>query len=218
MFWSLIILTLISIVVWYGFGPYDNTVYTTLFVLIVGVLFYWQYKRNGSQKETSDLPPVSKEKESFYLEQGLTKSEMNYFRETMNEARIQIIELEKAFETSPRLKTINHRYQTVETAQNFFRAIVEHPLQLSQVDDFLYRHLPDLVSLSHKFLEIEQHPNKNKATLQVIEKSSEKIEHLCQQIEEDYLTFQQNELDSIHTNTVDTTSSDETDRKDEIDE
>ncbi|WP_018659487.1 5-bromo-4-chloroindolyl phosphate hydrolysis family protein [Allofustis seminis] len=166
-----------------------------LFVLGALVMFYFISRAPSTSKKTHDnMPPVSKEKEHYYLAQGLTPEDVTFFRETMNEARLQILQLEAFMEKSPRLNTINHRYKTVETAKNFFQVIVKNPRQLAKVNEFLYRDLPDVVSLSQKFLDIEAHPNKNKATLHVIEKSIEKIEQLCQVIEEHYLAFCKEEL------------------------
>lgn len=216
--WIFVVFGLLGITGYYVEGNSFSYVSLTVSLLLIVFLFLWMRKQAKSKKEEENLPPVSKEKEAFYMEQGLTKEEMNYFRQTMNEAKLEIIELEKVFNESPRLISINHRYQTVETAKNFFQVIANNPLQLSQVDRFLYRSLPDLVSLSAKLLKIEKHPNKNKATLQVIEKSTVKIEELCQQIEEDYLDFQEREMDEFHTTPSDDSPSEELDRKDDANE
>src|SRR5699024_11201609 len=63
-------------------------------------LFYQQDKRNvGRQIKKKRLKKLSPQKEAFYQSKGLTKDEIRFFRETMQTAKIQILQIDKNFQT-----------------------------------------------------------------------------------------------------------------------
>lgn len=73
-------------------------------VLIGGVfLFFKRKNKNGTslQKATDEkLQRLTSEKEDFYLQQGLSKEEMIFFRETMNTAKKSNRSIGKKFHSS----------------------------------------------------------------------------------------------------------------------
>lgn len=173
-----------------------------LWTVLIGsvFLFFKRKNKNGTslQKATDEkLQRLTSEKEDFYLQQGLSKEEMIFFRETMNTAKNQIVLLEKNFIQVSKLKAIETRNDTIQLTKSLFKEIVEEPRRLHEVDQFLYVHLPSLVELTSKYIEINQHKVKNKATFDVLDKSATTIDQMCQLIATDYEHFMSNDLEDM---------------------
>lgn len=170
-------------------------------LLISVLIFRWAAHHLDDYARYKNLPPISSAKKEFYIQQGLSRAEIKFFRSTMQEALQWIQKTEQQLTQSSRLQMIDHRYQTVATLKNFFQEIVAHPLKLARVNHFLYEDLPSLATLTEKFLTLEKHPNKNKPTLQILDKIIVEIEKTCAAIEAHYLEFETVILDEVHVKT-----------------
>lgn len=165
---------------------------------LAGFLYYKQDDSSNSRTgRVQKLKRLSPEKEAFYQSQGLTSEEIRFFRETMQTAKNQILKIEKDFDSAAKLKAIEHRHNTVRIAKSLFREITQNPRKLHEVDRFLYVHLPSLMDLSRKYVEIDHHEAKSKSTYEILEKSSETIDELCQLIVQDYVEFKSDDLNEM---------------------
>lgn len=137
------------------------------------------------------MPVTNKDKIQHYYDEGLTESEVEYFRSQMAIARQQIKSVEDGIAKTAKLRAIEVRYNTIEVAQNFFKDIVEDPTRFTQASQFLYKFLPSLEDLILKYNEINAHVAKNKQTYLILEKSAQTIEQICEQITDEYVLFHQ---------------------------
>ena len=196
---------------------YTLTLLTSLFIFIImiglelngllalglsigtGVLMLKKFgKKTASAKHTSHkLPKMTQDKEAFYTSKGLSKEDIQYFRKTMHKAKEQVLIIEKNMTQSGKLRAIENRNNTVALSKALFKEITDEPDRLHEVDQFLYVHLPSLADLVKKYVEIENHKAKSKATYDILEKSSQTIDKMCGQIVEDYVMFKEDDIQDL---------------------
>lgn len=148
-------------------------------------------------KKKLKLPKLTKEKLIYYQDKGMSDEEIDFFRETMAEAKEQIDCLEKNMNQLAKLKAINIRNNTVRTAKIYFKAIVKEPDRLHHADKFLYTYLPNIVELTTKYVEINDHEIKNKQTYELMDESAKIIDEMSKLILADYQKFLTIDLDEL---------------------
>lgn len=162
-------------------------------VIIQSLFNKWLYQSKPSKK----VPKLTREKEKFYLGRGLSNDDISFFRETMMTARDQIYSIENMMNDSSKLSAIEKRNNTIEISKAMFNDIVQEPERLHEVNQFLYVHLPSLNDLVEKYTAIEKHKAKSKATFEILNKSANTIDQLCDQITQDYLEFKKTDVSSL---------------------
>lgn len=196
---------------------YAITLFTTLFIFILligfdlngflalllsigaGVFMLKKYNSKSSFTKSGrqKLPRLSQEKESFYTSKGLSREDIQYFRKTMHKAKEQVMTIENNMSKSGKLRAIENRNNTIALSKALFKEITNEPNRLHEVDQFLYVHLPSLADLVDKYVEIENHKAKSKATYDILEKSAFTIDKMCGQIVEDYVSFKKDAIQDL---------------------
>lgn len=195
--WLIYALTLITIVVLLAvFIAIDLPALLSIVLSFAIAFFLFRQTRKQPNKKTN-LKKVSSEKEEFYKSKGLSKEDMDFFRETMQQAKEQILSIELNMKKSSKLKAIEKRNNTIQLSKSLFKSITEQPNRLHQVDQFLYVHLPALSDLTQKFVEIKNHQAKSKATYNILQKSAMTIDDMCEQIATDYVKFKNEDLEDM---------------------
>lgn len=161
------------------------------------LLLYFRGRKHQTHTENQKLPRLSSDKEAFYESKGLGKEDIQYFRETMQNAKLQIKKIETNMLSTGKLKAIENRNNTIHLIKSMFREIIKEPNRLHEVDQFLYVHLPSLADLSEKYVEIDNHQAKSKATYEILDKASQTLDKMCQQIAEDYVTFKSDDIEDM---------------------
>lgn len=170
--------------------------------LLVGTIFFYQkgntdFRKQAKKKEPFQLKKLTPEKEAYYHSKGLSKEETSFFRETMNTAKNQILMIEKNLNSVSKLKAIEHRNNTVRVAKSLFKQITKDPQRLHEVDKFLYVHLPSLMELTEKYVEIDKHEAKSRSTYDILDESAGTIDEMCQLIVEDYVRFMSDDIEDM---------------------
>ena len=127
----------------------------------------------------------------------MTPSEITFFRQTMNQTKVEIEQLQQNMQQTAKLKAVDLRHDTVKAAKALFKALVKEPNRLHEASQFLYTHLPNLVDLTNKYIEINDHEIKNKQTYEKLEESSQIIDQLAHLIAQDYQQFVSEDLDDL---------------------
>ena len=143
------------------------------------------------------MPELTKEKEAHYSEFGMNDKEIVFFRETMADAKKQITTLDNNMQEVAKLKAINLRYDTLKASRAMFKEIVKEPNKLHRADRFLYNHLPNVVELTSKYIEINNHELKTKDTFDALNQCAAAIEEVSQLIVKDYADFVKDDLDDL---------------------
>lgn len=166
-------------------------------LLIGGLVFYKKDRKTTATTKVRKLKKITPEKEAFYKSKGLSRDEIKFFRETMQSAKVNILDLEKNMRKSTKLSAIERRNNTVHLAKALFKDITNQPNRLHEVDKFLYVHLPSLKDLTAKYVEVESHEVKQKSTFEVLEESANTIDGMCNLIAEDYVSFKSDDIEDI---------------------
>ena len=167
-----------------------------LALLIIAFLFSFKKDRK-CKNELEDVPSIKKSTEEHYESIGMSPQEINFFRDTMNTTKKQIVQLQANMNKSTKLRAIDLRNDTLRVSKALFKEIVKEPKKLHLANHFLYTHLPNIVDLTNKFLEISDHEIKSKETYEKLEESAQIIDQVSKLIKKDYQEFVSDDLDDL---------------------
>ncbi|MBO0423345.1 5-bromo-4-chloroindolyl phosphate hydrolysis family protein [Enterococcus plantarum] len=170
-------------------------VVAVVFLLLIVLLFTGSKKKSGKKEE--QLPTLTKSKEEHYETLGMTNQEIVFFRDTMNTTKKQIIQLQENMNASTKLRAIDLRNDTLRVSKALFKELVKDPKKLHLANHFLYTHLPNLVDLTGKYLEIDNHEIKTKQTYEKLEESAQIIDQVSKLIKKDYEQFVAEDLEDL---------------------
>ncbi|UEA30896.1 5-bromo-4-chloroindolyl phosphate hydrolysis family protein [Granulicatella elegans] len=184
----------------------DNTAEMFLFALLCyGIFFYVLFRKEMNPPnwktylhKEKELQGPSEKQQEIYEKAGLTESDVSFFREKMNRAKIQIQQIEVYTKQNNKLEAIANRYQIITVLKDYFKEIVQHPERLHAVDKFLNTYLPGLEEMMEKYIEIEQHISKTQETYQMLDQTMDFIGDCCLQIEADYQKFQAQDFSDLN--------------------
>ena len=167
----------------------NNSFSFVLGLLLIGVvLVLWglfgSRRKKGKQEE---IPALTDELETHYEKSGMTANEISFFRQTMNQTKNEINQLQMNMQQTAKLKAIDLRHDPVKAAKALFKELVKEPNRLHEASQFLYTHLPNLVDLTNKYNEINEK----------LEESAQIIDQLSALIAQDYQKFVAEDLDDI---------------------
>ncbi|WP_165038103.1 5-bromo-4-chloroindolyl phosphate hydrolysis family protein [Enterococcus sp. ZJ1622] len=189
---------LLGLVLLFFFVRYDGISFVTGLLLLGVILVVWGLSGSRKKKKTrSEVPDLSAELESHYAESGMSSSEITFFRETMNQTKNEITQLQENMQQTAKLKAIDLRHDPVKAAKALFKELVKEPNRLHEASQFLYTHLPNLVDLTNKYNEINDHEIKNKQTYEKLEESAQIIDQLARLIAQDYQQFVSEDLEDL---------------------
>ena len=184
-----LIVSAIAVITLFAFISSTGTDLFTVLLLIVGaILVFIGLKGRKVEANPNVLPILTKEKEAHYLKSGMSPSEIELFRETMNQTKQQIEHLQKNINRSNKLKAIDLRHDALRASKALFKELVKEPTKL---------HLPNMVDLTDKFIEINEHEIKSRETYEKIEESTQIIEQMASLIAKDYQQFVADDLDDL---------------------
>lgn len=176
----------------------DSSLISSSIILAGILLVLWKLFGSGKNKKRSkEIPELSDDLKVHYTEAGMTPSEINFFRETMNHTKTQINRLQVNLNQTAKLKAIDLRHDTVKAAKALFKELVKEPHRLHDASHFLYTHLPNLIDLTDKYIEINNHEIKNKQTYAKLEESAQIIDQVASLIAQDYQQFVSDDLDDL---------------------
>lgn len=177
-------------------GDFGN--FLIFLMLIVGFwLIYRGFKGRKVRPKKENLPFLSKEKEAYYRNSGMSERESEIFRETMNLSKQQILRLQQNMQKSAKLKAIDLRHDTLKAAKALFKELVKEPKRLPECSQFLYTHLPNIVDLTDNYVEINEHEIKSKEVYGKLEESAQIIDQMAALIVKDYQQFVAEDLEDM---------------------
>lgn len=167
-----------------------------LIALCGGLIDKFRNRRRQPKAAEPQLNKLDRKMLAHYQAAGLSESDIVFFRKTMGEAETQIRQLSKNVAETPKLKTLDLNVDFVKVSKSMFAAIVKEPERISETgaSNFLYRHLPTIVNLTTRYIEISHHEVKTTDTWEVLAKSLDVIKNLGNQIREDYTLFVSDDL------------------------
>ena len=192
---KILAISLILLVIFSATG-FQNSGNLVLFLLGVALLVF-AFRSKAKESPQEALPSLTKKREEAYLASGMSPREITLFRETLNQAKQQIDELQQNIHVNTKLKAIDLRHDTLSTAKGLFKALVKEPTRLNEANHFLYTHLPNMVDLTNKYIEINNHEVKSRETYEKMEESIQIIDQLASLITSDYQQFVSDDLEEL---------------------
>ena len=172
--------------------------FASLLLIVGAILVYVGIRgRIVPAADPQVLPSLTREREAHYLKSGMTAREIELFRETMNQTKHQIDKYQKNITSNNKLKAIDLRHDALRASKALFKELVKEPTKLPLASHFLYTHLPNMVDLTDKFIEINSHEIKSRETYDKIEESTQIIEQMASLIAKDYSQFVADDLDDM---------------------
>ena len=191
----IICLTLVSII--FKSNDLNRPIIFSVILLILAFLFFIKKSTKRKVQKADKLPSLTKTKEEHYSQLGMTDKEITFFRDTMYIVKKQIDQLQKNMTSSTKLRAIDLRNDTLRVSKALFKELVKEPKKLHLANHFLYTHLPNLVDLTNKYLEIDAHEIKNKQTYEKLEESTQIIDQVSKLIKKDYEQFVVDDLEDL---------------------
>ncbi|WP_225047360.1 5-bromo-4-chloroindolyl phosphate hydrolysis family protein [Lacticaseibacillus kribbianus] len=142
-------------------------------------------------------PPLTDRMAAHYAESGLSESEIDLFRETMDQVAAQIRQFETIENRVPKLKSVALNHDLDNVMHAYFKAVVKTPKQLASAGHFVYEQLPNLVNIAQKYEEISHHEVKTQDTYDVLTTAANALGDLAEAIKTDYAAFVENDLDDL---------------------
>ncbi|GCF93238.1 hypothetical protein NRIC_11290 [Enterococcus florum] len=190
-----VVMVLIGIICFFE-GDFGD--YLVFLLLALGVRLIYQGIKGRPRTPRKDvMPALTKEKEEYYTGLGMSESEIELFRETMNISKKQITQLQTNMKQNAKLKAIDLRHDTLKAAKALFKELVKEPTRLPEASQFLYTHLPNIVDLTNNYVEINNHEVKSKEVYGKLEESAQIIDQMAALIVKDYQQFVSNDLEEM---------------------
>lgn len=187
---------LLALFIWLSAGL-EDTVTVVLLIALVWCCIRFFGRKSSKKKKAKTIQHISKEKEQHYKDSGMSPSEIALFRDTMSQTKELIDHLQTNINQNAKLKSIDLRYDTVRASKALFKDLVKRPKRLHLANHFLYTHLPNLVELTDKYLEINVHEIKSKETYDKMEESILVIDQMAALIAQDYQNFVAEDFEDI---------------------
>ena len=169
-----------------------------LFSLLVlaGIFFFMLFPEEMEVKSIfgKAKSPLRKTSSKVYEQSGLSKQEIDYFRQKMSVVKTQIQEIDETIQSYTKLRIISNRYNTTVTMKDYFKELVAHPEKLPEANLFVHTCVPSLNEMTKAYKELSEQPVKGSETYQTLQELGEKINLVCATLEEDYLHFQEDKI------------------------
>lgn len=193
--WGILTVALVVLVV---FGILGIRIPANLILFILGItLLFFAFRSKVKETPQETLPSLTKKREEAYLASGMSPREIDLFRDTLNQTKQQIDQLQKNTHLNTKLKAIDLRHDTLRAAKGLFKELVKEPHRLHEANHFLYTHLPNMVDLTNKYIEINNHEVKSREAYEKMEESVQIIDQLASLITSDYQHFVSDDLDEL---------------------
>ena len=93
---------------------------------------------------------------------GLSKQDIDYFRQKMAVVKTQIEEIDETIQSYTKLRIISNRYNTTQTMKEYFKSLVKHPEKLPDANLFVHTCVPSLNEMTKAYKELSEQPVKRK--------------------------------------------------------
>ena len=168
------------------------------FVFLASIFFFVLFPEEMGMKsvfgKNKPLEKTSSKVQERYEQSGLSKQEIDYFRQKMSVVKTQIQEIDETIQSYTKLRIISNRYNTTVTMKDYFKELVAHPEKLPEANLFVHTCVPSLNEMTKAYKELSEQPVKGSETYQTLQELGEKIDLVCATLEEDYLHFQEDRI------------------------
>lgn len=167
-------------------------------LFFVGIIVFILFIIGAKWRERILINRTYKERiERFQAKHHLSKSELTLFRETLGEAKDEILRIEGITKKYKQLAAIETGEAGIKSAKEIFKKLMENPQNINQLGDFLYQKLPGLVEATVKIEQIKQAELSTPEIEQSVAEILDTIQVLSASITDDYEQIIQLESEDI---------------------
>ena len=182
--------------VYHIYGSFPRMMFA--FVFLASIFFFVLFPEEMGMKsvfgKNKPLEKTSSKVQERYEQSGLSKQDIDYFRQKMAVVKTQIQEIDETIQSFTKLRIISNRYNTTVTMKDYFKELVAHPEKLPEANLFVHTCVPSLNEMTKAYKELSEQPVKGSETYQTLQELGEKIDLVCATLEEDYLHFQEDRI------------------------
>ena len=143
------------------------------FVFLASIFFFVLFPEEMGMKsvfgKNKPLEKTSSKVQERYEQSGLSKQDIDYFRQKMAVVKTQIQEIDETIQSFTKLRIISNRYNTTVTMKDYFKELVAHPEKLPDANLFVHTCVPSLNEMTKAYKELSEQPVKGSETYQTLQ-------------------------------------------------
>ena len=178
------------------YGTFPKMMFALIF--LASIFFFVLFPEEMGMKsvfgKNKPLEKTSSKVQERYEQSGLSKQDIDYFRQKMAVVKTQIEEIDETIQSYTKLRIISNRYNTTQTMKEYFKSLVKHSEKLPDANLFVHTCVPSLNEMTKAYKELSEQPVKGSETYQTLQELGEKIDLVCATLEDDYLHFQEDRI------------------------
>ena len=129
--------------------------------------------------------------------QGLNKRDLTVFKAVFNRTNDSVTHVEQLLTETNGLRKIATETEVIRYARGVVKELADYPTQLTDADDFVYTHLPNMEKILMTYHDIISHEMIDESDKQQLAAARDVLRQLADQIQQDYRRITRDDITSL---------------------
>ncbi|MGY4842353.1 5-bromo-4-chloroindolyl phosphate hydrolysis family protein [Weissella cibaria] len=129
--------------------------------------------------------------------QGLNKRDLTVFKAVFNRTNDSVTHAEQLLTETNGLRKIAAETEVIRYARGVVKELADDPTQLTDADDFVYTHLPNMEKILMTYHDIISHEMIDESDKQQLAAARDVLRQLADQIQQDYRRITRDDITSL---------------------
>lgn len=129
--------------------------------------------------------------------QGLNKRDLTVFKAVFNRTNDSVTHVEQLLTETNGLRNIAAETEVIRYARGVVKELADDPTQLTDADDFVYTHLPNMEKILMTYHDIISHEMIDESDKQQLAAARDVLRQLADQIQQDYRRITRDDITSL---------------------
>jgi len=129
--------------------------------------------------------------------QGLNKRDLTVFKAVFNRTNDSVTHVEQLLTETNGLRKIAAETEVIRYARGVVKELADDPTQLTDADDFVYTHLPNMEKILMTYHDIISHEMIDESDKQQLAAARDVLRQLADQIQQDYRRITRDDITSL---------------------
>ncbi|MCQ9619726.1 5-bromo-4-chloroindolyl phosphate hydrolysis family protein [Weissella cibaria] len=129
--------------------------------------------------------------------QGLNKRDLTVFKAVFNRTNDSVTHVEQLLTETNGLRKIATETEVIRYARGVVKELADDPTQLTDADDFVYTHLPNMEKILMTYHDIISHEMIDESDKQQLAAARDVLRQLADQIQQDYRRITRDDITSL---------------------
>ncbi|MBJ7617704.1 5-bromo-4-chloroindolyl phosphate hydrolysis family protein [Weissella confusa] len=147
-------------------------------------------------KQTKQRITTAKQKLTINTD-NLSKRDVTVFKATFNRTLAGVDHVEELLQLTTGLRRIAIETDVMRFARGILKELADDPTQLTEADEFVYTHLPNMEQILVTYQEIANHEMIDESDKAHLKAAREVLRQLADQIQQDYRLITRDDLNSL---------------------